>query len=103
MISESQQSIRAVVDRESGNIPDKKGYYILELDYSRHMLRKIFFSPSQFEEASLMYDDLESNKGEKPLDIVLVRAASFSAVREAYPNYFLDMGEFVDLVSDYLR
>lgn len=101
-ILEMLQAIRAVVDREAGKIPDKNGYYILELDYSRHKLRKIFFSPSQFEEASMLYDDLESNRGEKPLDIVLVRAASFSAVKEAYPNYFLDIGEFVDLVTEYL-
>ena len=33
----------------------------------------------------------------------LVRAASFGVLKAAYPNYFADIGEFVDLVEEYLR
>ena len=50
-----------------------------------------------------MYDYLEERRGNDPLDIVLVRAASYATVKAAYPNYFMDIGEFVDIVMDYLQ
>lgn len=96
-------AIRVVVDRETGAIPDKKGYYILSLNYKTNILQKMFFRPSEIERANLTYDKLESSRGTEPLDIVLVRASSFSIVKEAYPNYFLDIGEFVDLIKQYLQ
>ena len=34
---------------------------------------------------------------------VLIRAASFGVLKAAYPNYFADIGKFVNLVEDYLR
>lgn len=102
-ILEMLQAIRVVVDREVDNIPDKKGYYILRLNYKTHMLRKLYFKPSEIEKAAAKYDFLESTRGDEPLDIVLVRASSFSTVKEAYPNYFLDIEEFIQLVMEYLR
>ncbi|MEY8388608.1 hypothetical protein AALC17_15195 [Oscillospiraceae bacterium 38-13] len=50
-----------------------------------------------------MYDRLEEQRGNAPLDIVLVRAASYATVKVAYPNYFMDIGEFVDIVKGYLQ
>ena len=50
-----------------------------------------------------MYDALEKKRDGAPLDIVMVRAASYSTVKDAYPNYFMDIGEFVDLISEYLK
>lgn len=97
------KAIRVAIEHDTDKIADKKGYYILQLDYQKHMLRRQFFKPSELEKANKMYDYLEQNRGNKPLDIVLVRASSYGAVKAAYPNYFLDIGEFVDIVSDYLR
>lgn len=97
------RAIRAVIDHDVNNIPNKRGYYILVLNYETHMLRRQFYKPSEFEKANEQYDLLESQRGDKPLDIVLVRASSFSTVKAAYPNYFMDIGEFVDLVTEYLK
>ncbi len=97
------RAIRLVVNHEAERIPDKKGYYILQLNYRDHMLGTMYFKPSEIERASQTYDYLESKKGIDPIDIVLVRASSFSTVKEAYPNYFMDIGEFVELVTEYLR
>lgn len=96
------RAIRTVVDHESEQIPDKKGYYILQLNYKTHMLRSAYYSPSQAEQANSAYEYLESRK-EDNLDIVLVRAASFSTVKAAYPNYFMDIGQFVQIVSKYFQ
>lgn len=67
------------------------------------MLRRWFFKPSDLDKANKLYDYLEQQRGNKPLDIVLVRASSYGAVKAAYPNYFMDIGEFIDIVSDYLK
>jgi len=96
-------AIRVVVEKESGFIPDKRGYYILQLDYKAGELTKVFFKPSEIDMASKTYDYLERLRKDDPVDIVLVRATSFSTVKEAFPNYFMDIGEFVDLVKDYLQ
>jgi len=35
------------------------------------------------------------------IDAVLVRVTSFKELKKAYPNYFNDIGEFVDKVKAY--
>lgn len=96
-------AIRTAIDHDAERVPDKRGYYILQLNYEEHMLRRWFFKPSELDTANKMYDHLEENRGSAPLDIVLVRAASYSTVKAAYPNYFMDIGEFVNIVKSYLR
>ena len=97
------KAIRTVIDNDADKVPDKKGYYILQLNYETHMLTRWFFKPSELDKANAMYDALEKKRDGAPLDIVMVRAASYSTVKDAYPNYFMDIGEFVDLISEYLK
>lgn len=97
------KTIRTIIDYDSKKTPDKRGYYILQLNYETHRLKRWFFKPSELEKANRMYDYLEETRGDTPLDIVLVRASSYAAVKAAYPNYFMDIGEFVDIVSEYLK
>ncbi len=96
------RAIRTVIDHDSQNTPDKRGYYILQLDYEKHSLKRWFFKPSELEKANMLYDILEERRGTAPLDIVMVRASSYATVKEAYPNYFMDIGEFVEIISEYL-
>lgn len=97
------KAIRTVIDHDINITPDKKGYYILQLNYETHTLKRWFFKPSQLENANTLYDFLESKKGSVPLDIVLVRASSYTTVKEAYPNYFMDIGEFISIITEYLK
>lgn len=97
------KAIRTVIDHDSSQTPDKRGYYILQLNYEDHILKRWFFKPSELDKANELYDLLEEKRGDDPLDIVLVRASSYSAVKAAYPNYFMDIGEFVDIVTNYLK
>ena len=96
------RAIRTIIDHETDQIPDKKGYYILQLDYRTHRLRRIYFKPGEAEQANSVYEQLEAGK-DTDQDIVLVRAASFSIVKAAYPNYFMDIGEFVELITEYFQ
>lgn len=38
----------------------------------------------------------------KSIDVVLVRTDSFKILRNAYPNYFYDIGYFIKKVKSYL-
>lgn len=96
------KAIRVAVDHEEDERLDKKGYYILIFNYNTQRLSIKYFLPSDIEEANKMYSQIENTRAEAQIDAVLVRAASFKALKAAYPNYFLDIGEFVDIVTDYL-
>lgn len=99
---EMLKAIRVAMLREDQVAVDKKGYYILQLNYENHTLRRFYFKPSDSEYANMMYDRLEAEKRDQPLDTVLVRASSFDTVKTAYPNYFMDIGEFVGIINEYL-
>ena len=77
-------------------------YYILKLDYDKRMLRIFSFKPSEFEKANDVYNKLEEDKKTQNIDVVLTRATSFQTLKSAYPNYFLDIGEFVNIAERYI-
>ncbi len=91
------------INHESEHHMDKRGYYILTLNYETQTIRIAYYKPSEAEKANKEYNAIEESSIGKPVDSVLVRASSINAVRAAYPNYFLDIGEFIDLVTEYLR
>ena len=72
------------------------------MDYFQKALRRWYYKPSDMRSANGKYDLLEQERNKKPLDIVMVRAKSYGMVKQAYPNYFMDIGEFVDLVEEYI-
>lgn len=80
----------------------EKGYYILILNYDTKRLRIRYYKPSSINEATEVYNKIEATK-EKSIDTVLVSASSFSSLRAAYPNYFSDIKEFIDLVYEFIN
>lgn len=59
------------------------------------------FRPSQLSQAVQCYNALEA---ENPsTDVVLVRTKDLLSLRRAYPNYFMDISEFVAIVRDALN
>lgn len=74
-----------------------KGYYLLRLDFDKKLLNVRAYSTSQIELATKAYDAIESVNNPK-IDSVLVSATSFDTLKAAYPNYFTDITEFVDMM-----
>lgn len=74
-----------------------KGYYLLRLDFDKKMLKVRAFQTSQIELATKSYDAIESVNNPK-IDSVLVSATSFDSLKAAYPNYFSDISDFVDMM-----
>lgn len=102
-VLETLNAIRIALNNEDDIKIDKRGYYLLILNFNTHILRIRTYQPSQFEEANTAYTQIEKVRHASGIDAVLVRATSFSELKSAYPNYFTDIGEFYDLIMDYLR
>lgn len=79
----------------------RKGYYVLILNYEKKMLRIKDFSTQQIDLATKIYNEIEAEH-DKNIDAVLVSAQSFKDLREAYPNYFADISEFVQTMNKLL-
>lgn len=89
--------LNVAIDFDEKNENKKNNYYILILDYTRKRMRIKSFETKNIEVATEVYNQLES-KLESDKNIVLVSASSFDSLRAAYPNYFTDIQEFVDMM-----
>lgn len=83
--------------------PDKQGYYVLVLNYDEMKLGISYFSPSKIDKANSFYINKEKEKFNSDIDVVLVRASSFTDLQKAYPNYFADIKEFISIVKTYFK
>lgn len=77
-------------------------YYILKLDYQTKIVNIYVYNTSDIELASKTYDSFESVNDDDQ-DVVLVSAKSFSELRTAYPNYFVDIKEFVNTLDEIFK
>ena len=81
----------------------KSGYYMLILNFNSRRLNIRYFMPSEIDFANDIYSQIEKTRAENKIDAVLVRAESFIDLKNAYPNYFADIGEFIARVRNYLK
>lgn len=79
----------------------EKGYYLLQLNFSKRMLRVHRYSINQIELATETYNKIES-LNDPDIDVVLVSATSFETLKAAYPNYFTDISQFIDIIKNIL-
>lgn len=85
-------------------IHERKGtggfYHLITLNTADHTVHLRSFAKSELALASKAYEAVEVSaaKGE-PLESVLVSVGRLKSLRQAYPNYFLDIGTFVDNIE----
>ena len=84
----------AIKHTNAANEMKGKGYYVLILNYKKKSLQVRGFSTKQVDLATNIYNKIEAENN-KDIDVVLVSATSFDDLREAYPNYFADISEFI--------
>ena len=77
-------------------------YFFLDLDPNKEILEILTIPKSMTAIAMLMYNDAEKNK-DPYSDVVLVSASSFNALKAAYPNYFADIGQFIEIMNEILK
>ena len=73
----------------------RAGYYLLHLDLEKMVLRIKGYKTKDFKQAVADYDFWEVMDGDRN-DIVLVSASSVKELKKAYPNYFGDIGQFIN-------
>lgn len=72
-------------------------YTIISLDLDKQLVEIWAFSKDQFDKATKALSDLEKRSSGK-YDQVLVSVSSIISLKEAYPNYFLDISDFVSRI-----
>lgn len=92
-------SINYISDRNSNKYIGSK-YYVLILDYERKRLKVRPFNRKDIALATQVYNEIEHKTKS---DAVLVSANSFNSLKAAYPNYFVDIGKFVDIMRNILE
>jgi ppGpp synthetase/RelA/SpoT-type nucleotidyltranferase len=79
-------------------------YYLVEVNSVSKTVSVTGFKQSDSEAATIKYLEAEKKLKDVPnADVVLVSVDSVDALRRAYPNYFLDTGVFVGLLSETLK
>lgn len=94
-------AFRVAVDVKASD-NNKRGYYILILNYDTRLLHIDYYKPSEIETANQQYNQIEKKRYNQNIDAVLVQVSSFQTLKSAYPNYFSDIGEFIKIVNSYL-
>jgi ppGpp synthetase/RelA/SpoT-type nucleotidyltranferase len=82
-------------------IQSKEGHiFLLQLDTEKRNLKLRGYQQDFLSFAQQEYLNVERQNKDKPyIQTVLVSVDSFKALRKAYPNYFLDISEFVKLIK----
>ena len=77
-------------DKRSGS------YHLIVLDPMKKQVRITTYGRDRLDQANHDYtrEEFRIRKGE-PIQVVLVSAGPIDVLRRAYPNYFLDTGEFI--------
>lgn len=83
----------------------QQGYYIIKLwfDPVDVEIEPFYGKEKSLEAAIQAYSELESLKQISKFDCVLVSAQSYETLVDAYPNYFLDVKQFLQEVSYLLK
>jgi ppGpp synthetase/RelA/SpoT-type nucleotidyltranferase len=72
-------------------------FHLLKLDISNRLVNITSFPKEEFEKANEKYTLLERKYSKKvQFEIVLVSTESVKELQSAFPNYFLDTGEFLN-------
>lgn len=79
-----------------------KGYYILQLNFKKKLLKINGFNTNQISLATEIYNKIEYVNN-PDMDAVLVSATSFEELKAAYPNYFTDISNFVSMMRYLLK
>lgn len=74
------------------------GYFLLVLDLEYRNLTVTMYKPSEIQLATKIYDKLEKENNPN-INVVLVSANSFITLKKAYPNYFMDIIDFLNNIK----
>ena len=79
-------------------------YHLIILNSLQKTVQIIPYDRESFKEAMMIYSRVEAEaaKGKK-IEPVLVSAGPIDELRKAYPNFFLDIGDFMRIVHEIVK
>ena len=80
----------------------KTPYYLIKVDYDTQEIWVIPLHDSSVDSVMTNYGSEELEKSPSD-DILLVKASSVEALRAAYPNYFSNIDDFIELLDNLIR
>ncbi len=91
---------RALADPEIVGVYKDSHYFLLELNPNTKQMKVTGYASDDLARASRDYLNVEKAaiEGKSGLDAVLVSVESVKALKQAYPNYFLDTHNFLEAV-----
>lgn len=72
-------------------------FHLITIDYKESLISVKSFNRDSYQDAINEYNNAESNMPER-VDIALVSAGKIDTLKKAYPNLFLDLTEFADIL-----
>jgi len=79
-------------------------FFLLELDTIQEKLTISAFSKEKEAEAIQSYADAEKKIfGRRAYDVVLVGTDTYTQLKKAYPNYFIDTKQFINKLEEIIR
>lgn len=91
-------ALSVVINKYNDEELNHKGYYLLRLNFKEKVLNVSRFSTSHIKAVTVAYNKLEELNN-PDIDIVLVSATSFDSLKSAYPNYFADISQFINIMK----
>lgn len=76
----------------------KSDYVLMDLDFIMKKCSVICFNAKQYDDAIREYEKLEADTKRRHSS-VLVSVNSFNKLKDAYPNYFVDLRKFAGLIT----
>jgi ppGpp synthetase/RelA/SpoT-type nucleotidyltranferase len=93
-----------VFEREMKIKEKKAQFFLLELDIMGEKLNLTAYTKKQEAKAIAAYSEAEKrNKGKKEYDVVLVGVDAATDLKKAYPNYFVDSGDFLQILQRIIK
>lgn len=77
------------------------GYVLVVIDYVKKRIDIRHFNPQDTDKANEQYAQIEKNIDKEAEAVVLVSVSDMKELREAYPSYFLNAGEFIAELSNF--
>jgi putative GTP pyrophosphokinase len=88
-------------------IDEQKGagaYHLVVLDFVQRSVTIHPYPTTRLEEANLEYAKIEQRtRNGEPVEAVLVSAGPIERLKKAYPNYFLDTHQFIQMMHRVIR
>lgn len=77
-------------------------FFLLALNLQKRTIKTVAFAEDEATQAEDEYIKLEANSDPQNIQTVLVSVASVTALRKAYPSFYLDISTFVHLLKKIL-